>query len=134
MQSADCKMQNGTKRILEPARDLGKRTKAFALRIIRLYTSLPKSTSAQIIGKQLLRCGTSIGAQYREAECARSIAEFVSKLGSARQESRETCYWLELLADSGVLPAKRLANLHDESQQIFAMLTASINTAKRRKA
>ena len=80
--------------------DLGKRTKAFALRIIRLFAAMPKSIESQVIGKQLLRCGTSIGAQYCEGECARSLAEFLSKLGGARQESKETSYWLEILAES----------------------------------
>ncbi len=64
----------------------------------------------------------------------RSLAEFISKLGGARQESRETIYWLELLATSGIVPQKRLTDLFDESKQLFAILTASINTAKRRKS
>jgi four helix bundle protein len=130
MQNAECKVQNDG----QPAQqDLDVRTKRFALRVIRLYAALPKSNEAQVIGKQLLRSGTSVGAQYCEAECARSIAEFISKLGGARQESRETMYWLELLMEARILPHTRLADLYEESKQLFAMLTASINTAKRRR-
>ena len=130
MQSAKCKVQNDGR----PAQqDLTVRTKRFALRVIRLYAALPKSNEAQAIGKQLLRCGTSVGAQYCEAECARSVAEFISKLGGARQESRETMYWLELLMEAGILPHTRLADFYDESKQLFAKLTAIINTARRRR-
>jgi four helix bundle protein len=136
MQKVECKVQNSETRIPRTVGngDLHARTKKFALRIIRLYSAMPKTTEAQVIGKQLLRSGTSIGAQYCEAECARSLAEFISKLGGARQESRETIYWLELLATSGIVPQKRLTDLFDESKQLFAILTASINTAKRRKS
>jgi four helix bundle protein len=80
--------------------DLITRTRAFALRIIRLYTSLPGTQVEQVIGRQLLRAGTSVGAHYREAQCSRSTAEFVSKLDGGRQELEETMYWLELLRDS----------------------------------
>jgi four helix bundle protein len=134
MQNADCKMQNrDPRKTKDEKRDLGKRTKQFALRVVRLYVALPKTNEAQVIGKQLLRSGTSVGAQYREGECARSAAEFSSKLGGARQELRETMYWLELLAESGIVPEKRLTDLYDEASQLFAMFTASINTIKRRK-
>ncbi len=80
--------------------DLKKRTKKFALRIIRLYSSLPKSTEAQVIGKQVLRSGTSVGAHYREACRSRSNAEFISKIEGGLQELEETIYWLELLIES----------------------------------
>jgi four helix bundle protein len=80
------------------ARDLRARTKAFALRIIRLYSSLPKITEAQVLGKQLLRSGTSVGAHYREATRARSPAEFISKIEVGLQELEETVYWLESLS------------------------------------
>src|SRR5215831_10864030 len=94
--------------------DLRARTKAFALRVIRLYCSLPKLTEAQVLGKQLLRSSTSVGAQYREALRARSRAEFVSKIEAALQELEETVYWIELLADGGIMPLKRLENLLHE--------------------
>jgi four helix bundle protein len=84
-------------------KDLRIRTKAFALDVIRLFSSLPKTSVAQVLGKQLLRCGTSVGAQYREATRSRSRAEFVSKIESALQELEETTYWLDLLAESGTI-------------------------------
>ncbi len=83
--------------------DLRQRTKEFALRIIRLYGTLPRTTESQVIGKQVLRSGTSIGAHYREANRARSNAEFSSKIGVALQELDETAYWLELLAEIGIV-------------------------------
>jgi four helix bundle protein len=92
-------------------RDLKRRTKEFALRIIRMYTALPKTPEAQVIGKQGLRSGSSVGAHYREANRARSDAEFVSKIEGGLQELDETGYWLELLAESGIVPGERLAAL-----------------------
>ena len=80
--------------------DLSERTKAFSLRVIQLYSALPQSTVAPVIGKQLLRSGTSVGAHYREAARSRSDAEFVSKVEGALQELEETAYWLELLGES----------------------------------
>src|SRR5689334_7491108 len=92
-------------------RDLVRRTKVFALRIIKLYVSLPKTTQAQVIGKQVLRSGTSVGAHYREAKRARSTAEFVSKIEGALQELDETIYWLELLCESEIVSETRLRSL-----------------------
>jgi four helix bundle protein len=115
--------------------DLVKRTKALALRIIRLYTALPKArTEAQVLGRQVLRSGTSVGAHYREARRARSTAEFVSKIEGGLQELEETTYWIELLADSGIVPAPRLLDLQDELRQLTAILVASVRTAKRKRA
>ncbi|MEM9186524.1 MAG: four helix bundle protein [Planctomycetota bacterium] len=112
--------------------DLKSRTKSFALRIIRVYEALPKSTTAQVIGKQVLRSGTSVGAHYREACRARSPAEFISKIEGGLQELEETQYWLELLVDSETLPESRLSELQDEANQLAAMLTASVKTTKER--
>jgi four helix bundle protein len=86
--------------------DLRTRTKKFALRIMRLFAALPKSVESQVLGKQLLRAGTSVGAHYREANRARSDAEFVSKLDTALAELEETLYWLEFLAESEIVPAR----------------------------
>ena len=86
--------------------DLKVRTKQFALRIIRLYTSLPKTTEAQVIGKQVLRSGTSVGAQYREAQRAKSDADFINKVEGSLQELDETGYWLELLQTARLCPPK----------------------------
>lgn len=114
-------------------RDLIKRTKLFALRIIKLYVSLPKSTEAQVIGKQLLRSGTSVGAHYREAKRARSTAECVSKIDGALQELDETIYWLELLCESGIVPEERLRNLRIEAEELIKMLVSSAKTAKKHR-
>jgi four helix bundle protein len=113
--------------------DLSARTKEFALRIVRLYGALPKTTEAQVLGKQVLRSGTSVGAHYREAVRARSAAEFVSKLEGGLQELEETGYWLELIADAGILPQSRLTELLKETQELIAILVASAKTAKRNK-
>jgi len=112
------------------AGDLRGRTKAFALRVIRLYTALPRRVDAQVIGKQVLRSGTSVGANYREAWRARSRAEFVSKLGDCLKELDETAYWLELLGESGIVPADRLDNLHDECNQLIAIFTTIAKKTK----
>ena len=115
----------------EKNRDLAVRTKAFAVRVIRLYAALPKTdAAAQVIGKQLLRSGTSVGAQYREAARARSRAEFVSKIESCLQEIEETRYWFELLVEVEIVPEKRMKALADEASEITAMLTASARTSK----
>lgn len=114
-------------------RDLRKRTKMFALRIIKLYASLPKSTAAQILGKQIVRSGTSVGAHYREAKRARSIAEFISKVEVALQELDETIYWLELLCESQIVTEARLSNLRDEAEQLMKILVTSAKTAKKNR-
>lgn len=111
--------------------DLVRRTREFALRIIRLYCSLPKTTEAQVMGKQLLRSGTSVGAHYREATRARSTAEFISKIEVGLQELEETTYWLELLVEAGIVSVRRLTNLRQEAGQLTAILVASVRTAKR---
>jgi len=104
--------------------DLKPRTKAFALRVIRMYSTLHKSdTVAQILGKQVLRSGTSVGANYREANRARSKAEFISKIGDSLKEAEETEYWLELLVDSGCVSKTKMDDLLDETRQLIAILT-----------
>jgi four helix bundle protein len=114
-------------------RDLVVRTKAFALRIVHLYSSLPKITEAQVLGKQLLRSGTSVGAHYREATRARSTAEFVSKIEGGLQELEETAYWLELLAESRIVPEGQVKALRDEADELTAILVSSVKTAKRQR-
>src|SRR5262245_44086804 len=110
--------------------DLKVRTKRFALRILRLYAALPTTTEAQVLGKQVLRSGTSVGAHYREAHRARSTAEFVSKLEVALQELDETLYWLELLVEGGVIAENRLSGLAAEASELIAILVASVKRAK----
>lgn len=112
-------------------RDLKPRTKAFALRIIRMYSHLAKSdTVAQVLGKQALRSGTSVGANYREASRGRSKAEFVAKIGECLKEAEETEYWLELLIESGCVAAARISDLIDETRQLIAILTTIEKKAK----
>lgn len=113
--------------------DLRLRTKQFAIRVIRLYTALPKRTEADVIGKQVLRSGTSVGANYREAHRARSDAEFVSKLGDCLKELEETSYWLELLVDTELMPAARMADLCGECDKLIAILTTISKKVKARK-
>ncbi len=112
--------------------DLRQRTKQFALRILRLYSALPQSTAAQILGKQLLRSGTSIGANYREAYRARSKAEFIAKTGICLGEAEETAYWLELLAEGEVIAPAKLMELMDECDQLIAILVTILNRAKQK--
>jgi four helix bundle protein len=104
--------------------DLKARTKASALRVIKMYSKLPKSdTVAQVLGKQVLRSGTSVGANYREASRGRSKAEFISKIGDCLKEIEETEYWLELLVDSAVVSATQMTDLLDETRQLTAIFT-----------
>ena len=111
-------------------KDLKQRTKAFALRIIRMYSRLPKTTVAQVLGKQVLRSGTSVGANYREANRARSKVEFISKMGDCLKELDETAYWLELLVESGIVRQTTMAELLNETDQLTAIFVAIINKAK----
>jgi four helix bundle protein len=115
----------------EKPQDLKPRTKAFALRVIRMYSNLPKNdTVAQVLGKQVLRSGTSVGANYREASRGRSKAEFVAKIGDCLKEIEETEYWLELLVDSGCVSAAAMADLLDETRQLIAIFTTIDKKAK----
>ena len=101
--------------------DLFARTKAYALRIIKLYVALPKSTEAQVLGKQVLRSGTSIGAHYREANRAKSDADFISKLETALQELDETIYWLELIIEASLFSSTKLESLISETRELNAI-------------
>ncbi len=110
--------------------DLRDRTKQFALRIIRLFGSLPKTTEAQVLGKQLLRSGTSVGANYREAYRGRSKPEFIAKCGDSLRELEESGYWLELLIDGGIVPPAKLQPLRDECDQLTAIFVTIIKKAR----
>jgi four helix bundle protein len=109
--------------------DLETRTTDFALRIIKLFAALPKTTEAQVLGKQL-SSGTSIGAHYREAKRAKSTLDFINKIEGALQELDETCYWLELIERSGIITARRLASLRAEAVELTKIL---VTVAKRAK-
>lgn len=106
-----------------PPVELSARTKEFALRMIRLYCSLPKNTQAQVLGKQALRSGTSVGANFREAKRSRSRAEFISIIGVCIKELDETAYWLELLVESDIVSSQKMKDLHQECDQLIAILT-----------
>ncbi|MDA8744826.1 four helix bundle protein [Rubripirellula amarantea] len=114
--------------------DLKTRTWEFALRVIRLYSALPKTTEAQVMGKQILRSGTSVGAHYREGTRARSDAEFISKIEGGLQELEETVYWIELLVQSGTVEEKRLQPLMQEANELTAILVTCAKNARQRKS
>ncbi len=112
--------------------ELEERTRKFAVRVLNLFRALPKTTEAQVIGKQLLRAGPSVGANYRAVERARSDAEFISKLGIVIEEADEVGFWLRLLTDGKILPKQRLEPLMQEASELVAIFVASTHTARRR--
>ncbi len=116
-----------------PEKGLEVRTKRFALQVIELFSTLPPSPVAQVLGRQMLRSGTSVGAQYREAMRGKSRADFVSKMEGSLQEIEETRYWLELLLESGTVSGDRTAPVRKEADELVAMFVASVRTAKRNK-
>jgi len=113
--------------------DLIDRTKKYALRIIKLYSALPKDTVSQTLGKQLLRSGTSVGANYREGHRGRAKAEFIAKLGDSLRELEESAYWLELLEEANIFPSERLSELMDETNQLTAIFVTIIKKARESK-
>ena len=113
-----------------PAEHLKRRTKEFALRIIRLFRALPRTEEARVLGRQVLRSATSVAANYRAACRARSRAEFIAKMGVVVEEMDETLLWLELLVESGTLAASRLDGLMVEASEILAICAASQKTAR----
>ena len=110
-----------------------KRTKDIALRIIKLVDSLPGSKSSEVIGKQLLRSGTSVGANYRAACRAKSTADLLHKLSIVEEEADESLYWMELLIDAKIMPANKLAILMNDLNEIISMIVASIRTMRSKK-
>jgi len=113
--------------------DLKARTKQYALRVIRLFDSLPKTTVAQTIGKQLFRSATSAGAQYREAQRAKSDADFINKNEGVLQELDESAYWLELLSDAGIVKPENLTLLQKETDELIAIFVTIVNKVKSRR-
>ncbi len=110
------------------------RTKKFGLAAIKLVSALPHSTAAEIMGKQLLRAATSVGANYRAACRAKSPADMITKLKIVEEESDESVYWLELLAESGIIPSTAADPLCEEGNEIVAMTAASIKTMRARSS
>lgn len=110
--------------------ELKERTKAFALRVIRLVDTLPRKRAAEVIGRQILRSASSVGANYRAACRARSKAEFIAKMGIVEEEIDESIYWMELLIDADFIKSRALAALMKEAEEILAIVVSSVNTAR----
>ena len=117
---------------LDNAKELQDRTKRFAIRIVKMFKALPKTDEARIIGKQVLRSGTSVAANYRAACRARSKAEFTAKLGVVVEEIDETVFWMELLVETEIVPTAKLNQLISEANELLAIFAASRSTARRR--
>ncbi len=115
---------------LDKAAELKRRTKTFAIRIVNLFRSLPYSPDAQTLGKQLLRSGTSVGANYRAVCRARSQAEFIARMGVVMEEADEAVFWLELLAETGVVSPARTEDLLKEANELVKIFGASLRTSK----
>ena len=111
-------------------REMKQRTKRFALDVIELVSELPTTTVARVIGRQLLRAGTSVGANYRASCRAKSKVDMAHKLTIVEEEADESAYWLELLAESSVVTVDRVASLHREANEFVAMMVASRRTLK----
>ncbi len=135
MRNAEFGMENTEmeKRDSTPPVDLKKRTKLFGLNTITFIDSLPKIRTAEIIGRQLLRSGTSVGANFRSACRARSAAEFISRMGIVEEEVDESIYWMELLVESGIIELKDADHLIKETDEILAIIISSIKTARRNR-
>jgi four helix bundle protein len=108
-----------------------RRTFEFGIRCVRLVEALPKTMTAQTIGKQLLRAGTSVGANYRAAVRGRSRADFVSKMGIVEEECDESLHWIDVLVELGLVSQKRVEELRREADEIIAIAVSSIKTARR---
>jgi four helix bundle protein len=110
--------------------ELKKRTKQFGLRVIKLVESLPSGQTARTIGNQLLRSGLSVGANYRAACRGKSKADFIAKAGISLEEADESLYWMEMLQEAGIVPTEKLKDLMKEADELVAIFTASIKTAR----
>lgn len=113
--------------------ELKRRTKQFALRVIWLVESLPKGRTADVIGRQLLRSGTSVGANYRAACRAKSPADLISKMGTVEEEADESLFWMELLIEAGIVESGKLESLMKEADEILAITVSSIKTARKNR-
>jgi four helix bundle protein len=113
--------------------EMKQRTKKFALRVIKLVESLPATRTSAVMGKQLLRSGTSVGANYRAACRAKSLPDFIAKLGIVEEEADESVYWIELLIDSNQIKLKLVESLLDEANQIVAIVVSALRTSKAKR-
>jgi four helix bundle protein len=114
-----------------PTNDLRQRTKSFALEVIKLIDRLPPGRTTDVVGRQLLRSATSVGANYRAACMARSRADFISKMGIVQEEVDESVYWIEILTESGIVQADKLGPLKHKGIEILSMAISSIETARK---
>jgi four helix bundle protein len=112
------------------AAELRERTKQFAVRIVKLFRALPRTEEARVLGKQVLRSGTSVAANYRAVCRSRSRADFISKLAIVTEEADETVFWLELLVETGIVREVRLAKLLTEANELIRIFGSSLHTAK----
>lgn len=117
----------------EKAADLATRTFDFATRCVRLVDKLPNGRASDVVGRQLTKCATSVGANYRAARRARSTAEFIAKLGIVEEEADESAYWLDVIVATDMMSGARVGALRKEADEILAMVIASIKTAKKRR-
>src|SRR5882724_3939489 len=121
-------MQN---QLMQRTNDLLDRTKKFALATVKFCEQLPKDETSRVLGRQLLRSGTSVGANYRAAHRAKSKPDFISKLGTVLEEADESAYWIELLTEAGKSDSNKSVELHRETDELVAIAVSSINTARR---
>jgi len=130
------KDENGGKEMKDLGRgaeDLRGRTKGYAIATLRLYAKLPKTTEAQVLGKQLLRSGTSVGAHYRESCRAKSDADFISKVEGGLQELDESLYWLELLKEIRVVAPEPLEHLMKETEELISIFVTIVKKVKTKR-
>jgi four helix bundle protein len=127
-------MKNGGNAMQDEQQDIVKRSFQYSLRIIKLYREIEKDSVGRIIGKQVLRSGTSIGANVHEAQGAQSKADFIAKMSIAHKEAYETSYWLHLVQEAKLVPSSRLDALLDETDQIVRMLSSILITSKQQHA
>lgn len=127
-------MKDESTPINSTAPDLSVRLKKFALRVIKLSAALPRTPAGQVIGRQVLRSGISVGAHHREARRSRSNAEFIAKVELGLQERDKTQYWVELLIEAGIVPEPRLRGLITESNELISILTTCVKNVKRRES
>ena len=131
MRNSERGVRNNGNPVSEP--NLKKRTKAFALRILKLVDALPKTTAGRALASQIVRSGTSVAANYRAACRARSTADFIAKMGSVEEEADETLFWLELLEEAALVTADKLTAIKKEANELIAITVASIKTARRNR-
>ena len=134
MRNAEFGIRNAERPQAMSEPDLKKRTKAFALRILKLADALPKTTAGRAPSSQIVRSGTSAAANYRAACCAKSTADFIAKMGIVEEEGDETLFWLELPEESELVTAAKLSAIKQEANELIAITVASIKTARRNRS